>query len=45
MVIGNRPSDVARTFDGVVYLGLVYDRLLTDQDHAQLAANPARVLI
>lgn len=45
MVTGNRPSDVARTWDGIIYLGLVYDRLLTDQDHAQLAANPARVLI
>lgn len=39
MVIGNRPTDLARTFDGIIYGGLIYDRLLTDAMHEKLHAT------
>ena len=43
MVIGNRPTDLARNFDGIIYLALIYDRFLTDADHAALYANPHQI--
>jgi hypothetical protein len=39
MVIGNRPTDLARTFDGIIYGGLIYDRFLTDAMHEKLHAT------
>jgi hypothetical protein len=39
MVTGNRPTDLARTFDGIIYGGLIYDRFLTDAMHEKLHAT------
>lgn len=39
MVTGNRPTDLARTFDGIIYGGLIYDRFMTDAMHEKLHAT------
>lgn len=41
IAIGNRPSDVARTFDGQIGIQLFFDKFLSPQDHALLGKNPS----
>lgn len=43
MAIGNRPSDVARTWDGMIGVQLYFDGFLSAADHAALHANPYQV--
>lgn len=40
---GNRASDSARSWDGMLGPVLIFDGYLTPQEHAQLAANPWQV--
>jgi hypothetical protein len=43
MTFGNRASDSARNWDGMIGLILFFDGFLEAKDHAALAANPRRV--
>lgn len=43
LAIGNRPSDVARTWDGMLGIQLYFDGYLSGADHAALNANPWQV--
>jgi hypothetical protein len=43
-VIGDRPSDLARSWDGQHEIVVVFDSLLSDAEHASLHANPWQVL-
>lgn len=41
--LGNRSSDYGRCFDGAIYLFLVFDRILSDDEVKSLNANPWQV--
>ena len=43
MAIGNRPSDLLRSWDGMLGIQLYFDGKLSSADHAALHANPSRV--
>lgn len=45
MAIGNRPSDLARTWDGMISVQLYFDGQLSAADHAMLHANPYQVFL
>lgn len=40
IALGNRPSDVLRSFDGLHGIQLFFDGFLSEKDHAELAKNP-----
>lgn len=43
ILIGNRSSDLARTFDGQIALIAYFDRYLTPSEHASLGQNPWQI--
>ena len=43
LAIGNRPSDTARTWDGMIGIQLYFDGALSAADHAAIHANPWQV--
>ena len=43
LAIGNRPSDTARTWDGMIGIQLYFDGALSAADHAAIHANPSQV--
>lgn len=43
IAFGNRPSDVARSWDGQIGVTLFFDGLLNGDEHLQLARNPWQV--
>ena len=43
LAIGNRPSDTARTWDGMIGIQLYFDGELSAADHAAIHANPWQV--
>ncbi len=43
LAIGNRPSDKARTWDGMIGIQLYFDGALSAADHAAIHANPWQV--